>query len=140
MATGVIEEARALFEKAGYIGQIRNQEEYEKALALMDELIEDHDRNRPLIEVLSASIDRWEASADEFAEFNREVEAMDDGVTALRLLMDQHGLTGSDLPELGSKSLVSKILNGERSLTRRHIEALSRRFGISPTVFFSRAD
>ena len=140
MATGVIEEARALFEKAGYIGHIRDQEEYEKALALMDELIEDHDRNRPLIEVLSASIDRWEASADEFAEFNREVEAMDDGVTALRLLMDQHGLTGSDLPELGSKSLVSKILNGERSLTRRHIEALSRRFGISPTVFFSRAD
>ena len=105
----------------------------------MDELIEDYNFNRALIEVLSTSIERWEASAYEFAEFNRQVEAMDDGVAVLRLLMDQHGLTGSDLPELGSKSLVSKILKGERSLTRRHIEALARRFGISPTLFFSHA-
>jgi HTH-type transcriptional regulator/antitoxin HigA len=138
MNTGVIEEARALFEKAGFIGRIQDQTDYEQALALMDELIEDYDRNRPLIEVLSNSIERWEASADEFAEFNRQVDAMDDGVAVLRLLMDQHGLTGSDLPELGSKSLVSKILKGERSLTRRHIEALSARFGISPTLFFAR--
>ena len=139
METGVIEEARALFEKAGFIGHIQNQHDYEQALALMDELIEDYDRNRALIEVLSNSIERWEASADEFAEFNRQVDAMDDGMAVLHLLMDQHDLTGSDLPELGSKSLVSKILKGERSLTRRHIEALSRRFGISPTLFFSHA-
>lgn len=136
MDEGIIEQARALFAKAGFIAQIRNRRDYKQALALMDQLIEDYDRNRPLIEVLSNSIERWEASADEFAEFNRQVEAMDDGVAVLRLLMDQHGLTGSDLPELGSKSLVSKILKGERSLTRRHIEALSQRFGISPTLFF----
>lgn len=135
----VIEEARAVFDKAGYIAHIQDQSDYEKALVLMDELIEDYDCNRALIEVLSTSIERWEASADEFAEFNRQVEAMDDGVAVLRLLMDQHGLTGSDLPELGSKSLVSKILKGERSLTRRHIEALSRRFGVSPTLFFRSA-
>jgi HTH-type transcriptional regulator/antitoxin HigA len=136
MDEGIIEQARALFAKAGFIAQIRNRRDYKQALALMDQLIEDYDRNRPLIEVLSTSIERWEASADEFAEFNRQVEAMDDGVAVLRLLMDQHDLTGSDLPELGSKSLVSKILKGERSLTRRHIEALSQRFGISPTLFF----
>jgi HTH-type transcriptional regulator/antitoxin HigA len=136
MDEGIIEQARAPFAKAGFIAQIRNRRDYKQALALMDQLIEDYDRNRPLIEVLSTSIERWEASADEFAEFNRQVEAMDDGVAVLRLLMDQHDLTGSDLPELGSKSLVSKILKGERSLTRRHIEALSQRFGISPTLFF----
>jgi len=136
MENRIIDQARALFEKAGFIARIRNERDYEQALALMDELIEDYDRNRPLIEVLSNAIERWEASADEFAEFNRQVESMDDGLAVLRLLMDQYGLTGSDLPELGSKSLVSKILKGERSLTRRHIEALSRRFGISPTLFF----
>ena len=38
----------------------------------------------------------------------------------------------NDLPELGSKLLVSRILSGERNLTRKHIQALSERFGVSP--------
>ena len=43
----------------------------------------------------------------------------------------------ADLPEIGSKSLVSRILNGRgRNLTRDHIAALSERFGVSPAVFF----
>lgn len=140
VAPGVIEEARALFARASFISHINDQADYEKAVALMDELMEDYDSNRPLIEVLSVSIERWESSADEFAEFNRQVGAMDDGIAVLRLLMDQHRLSGADLPELGSRSLVSKILKGERSLTRKHIEALSQRFGISPSLFFSRRD
>lgn len=98
--------------------------------------MEDYDGNRALIEVLSVSIERWESSAEEFAEFNRQVQAMDDGIAVLRLLMEPHGLTGADLPELGSRSLVSKILKGERSLARKHIDTLSRRFGISPSMFF----
>ena len=134
----VIKEARTLFARAGFISRINDQSDYEKALAMMDQLMDDYDSNRPLIDVLSVSIERWEASADEFAGFNRQVEAMDDGIAVLRLLMDQHQLSGADLPELGSRSLVSKILKGERSLTRKHIEALSRRFGISPSLFFCR--
>ena len=47
------------------------------------------------------------------------------------------GLVTSDLPEIGSKSLVSKILNGHRRLTIDHIKALSNRFGIDPVLFFS---
>jgi len=53
-------------------------------------------------------------------------------------LMDQHELGVADLPEIGSKSLVSKILNErDRQLTRQHIDALSRRINISPALFFS---
>jgi len=52
--------------------------------------------------------------------------------------MDQHGLGVFDLPEIGSKSLVSKIMNQrDGQLTRQHIDALSRRFNISPALFFS---
>lgn len=54
----------------------------------------------------------------------------------LSFLMEQHQLTQYDLPEIGSQSLVSKILNGERRLTVQHIEMLSNRFNISPSVFF----
>ncbi len=39
-----------------------------------------------------------------------------------------------DLPATGS--LVSRILSGERNLTKKHIQALSKRFGISPAGFF----
>ena len=42
-----------------------------------------------------------------------------------------------DLPEIGSQSLVSKILNGERKLTVSHINHLAKRFGVSPLVFMT---
>ena len=52
--------------------------------------------------------------------------------------MSQYHLKGEDLKnEIGSKSLVSMILNGKRKLTTEHIQALSNRFNISPSLFFS---
>ena len=125
------------FSEAGFIGRIHSEAEYEQALALMDELIEDYDKYLPLIEVLSASIEKWEDESVYFSAFNKRIEALDDGVAVLRTLMDQHQLKAGDLKnELGGKSLVSMILNGSRNLTRDHIQALSERFRISPTVFF----
>ncbi|MCZ0928777.1 hypothetical protein [Vreelandella janggokensis] len=48
----------------------------------------------------------------------------------LRSLMNQHGLSVTELTEIGSKPLVSRILNRKgRDLTRRNIEALAKRFG-----------
>ncbi len=44
-----------------------------------------------------------------------------------------------DLVDYGKKRLIhptSKILNGERQLTLEHIRNLSKRFGVSPSVFF----
>jgi HTH-type transcriptional regulator/antitoxin HigA len=37
---------------------------------------------------------------------------------------------------LGSESIVSEILGGRRELNRRHIERLSKRFEVSPELFF----
>ena len=37
---------------------------------------------------------------------------------------------------LGSESVVSEILNGHRGLNKSHIEKLSKRFKVSPAVFF----
>jgi len=129
--------ARDLFSAAAFISHINNDADYEQALALMDELIEDYDANEPLIAILSASIEQWENTAGEFAEFNARIASMDAGITTLKLLMEQHSLGVADLPEIGSKSLVSKILNNKgRALTKAHIAALSRRFGVSPALFF----
>ncbi len=61
-------------------------------------------------------------------------EALD--LVMLRLLMDQRGLGTADLPEIGSKSMVSRVLSGERDLSKKHIQGLSKRFGINPGLFF----
>jgi len=125
------------FSEAGFVSHINNESEYDQALQLMDELVEDYDKYLPLIEVLSVSIERWEDEAEAFVHFNQRIADLDDGAAVLRTLMDQYNLKAEDLREdIGSKSLVSMILNGSRKLTRDHIQSLSERFKIEPSVFF----
>lgn len=58
-------------------------------------------------------------------------------VEVLRQLMDANDLCQKDLaPMLGSESVVSEVLSGKRELNKNHIEKLSKRFGVSPAVFF----
>jgi HTH-type transcriptional regulator/antitoxin HigA len=55
----------------------------------------------------------------------------------LRFLLDRHGLKQRDLAaELGGESVVSEVLSGKRRLNATHIEGLSKRFHVSPAVFF----
>jgi HTH-type transcriptional regulator / antitoxin HigA len=57
----------------------------------------------------------------------------------LRFLINQNGLSQRDIAdELGNETTVSLILSGKRSLTREHIDRLSKRFHVSPAVFFPR--
>jgi HTH-type transcriptional regulator / antitoxin HigA len=58
-------------------------------------------------------------------------------VEVLRTLMDANDLRQKDLvPIFGSESIVSEVLHKKRGLNRTHIEKLSRRFHVSPAVFF----
>lgn len=57
----------------------------------------------------------------------------------LRMLMEQHGLSQSDLPEVGNQSVISMLLSGTRQLNVRQIQALSTRFHVSPSVFMEAA-
>lgn len=55
-------------------------------------------------------------------------------------LIEQNGLRQRDLVHiLGPESVVSEIVNGKRPLSKTHIEKLSRRFHVSPAVFFPKA-
>jgi HTH-type transcriptional regulator/antitoxin HigA len=55
----------------------------------------------------------------------------------LRFLLAHHGLRQRDLAEdLGGESVVSEVLSGKRRLNAAHIEQLSKRFHVSPAVFF----
>jgi HTH-type transcriptional regulator/antitoxin HigA len=57
------------------------------------------------------------------------------GADVLRFLMEEQGLTQSELPEVGSQGVVSEILSGKRELNVRQIRALAERFKISSSVF-----
>ena len=55
---------------------------------------------------------------------------------SLRYLVEQNGLTASALGELlGNRSLGSKLLRGERELSKAHIRTLAERFRVSPAMF-----
>lgn len=55
----------------------------------------------------------------------------------LRALMDANDLRQKDLvPIFGSESIVSEVLHKKRALNKMHIEKLSKRFNVSPAVFF----
>ncbi len=55
----------------------------------------------------------------------------------LRFLMEQHRLKQKDLvDEFGTASVVSEVLSGKRELNKDQIKRLSRRFHVSPELFF----
>ena len=111
----------------------RNENEYEKLLSFIDELMalsrhKKDERITSLLELVAKNIEEYES--------RRYPMKVATPVDMLKFLMEQHSLEQSDLPEIGSQSLVSKILNGERKLTVEHITKLSKRFHVSPSVFF----
>ena len=55
----------------------------------------------------------------------------------LRALMEANDLRQKDLaPIFGTESIVSEVLHSKRELNKTHIEKLSKRFHVSPAVFF----
>ena len=50
-------------------------------------------------------------------------------VELLRELMAEHGIRQSDLPEVGTQSVVSEVLAGKRGLNLRQVKALSNASG-----------
>jgi HTH-type transcriptional regulator/antitoxin HigA len=59
------------------------------------------------------------------------------GIEALEELMEANGLKQKDLVSIfGTPSIISEVLNGKRRLTTEHIRKLSRRFHVSPELFF----
>ena len=118
-----------------FLGASPSRKDYEEALTLVEYLIE-HQPDSPLIDMLTAKIDKYEDESPEFAAFNARVATIPSGVALLRTLMDQYHLTQSDLEnEIGKKSLVSRILNGQRTLTLDHMRALAKRFGLPVSAF-----
>ena len=120
---------------------ICDEQHYTEALEVIESFLEEaedtvDDPLNGVIELLSRAIETYENKDTELVRFKQRAMNQPADLSTLRLLMDQHHLGTADLPEIGSKSMVSRVLSGERSLNKNHIKALSERFNISPSLFF----
>ncbi len=115
-----------------HLFSVSSEKEYDSAVDLMNSLIDEigTDERHPLYEFL----DTLGTVIHAYEEKNCPVPDCD-GVEVLCFFMDEHGLTPSDLPEIGSEKTVSEIISGRRELSARHIRALAERFHVSPAVF-----
>jgi HTH-type transcriptional regulator/antitoxin HigA len=111
---------------------IRTAREYDAAVAQLNALVDEvgdntKDARYRLLETLSVLIEAYDQEHHSLPEAS--------GVEVLRFLMEEHGLTQKDLPEIGSQGVVSEVLAGRRHLNVRQIQALAARFGVDAGVF-----
>jgi HTH-type transcriptional regulator/antitoxin HigA len=111
---------------------IRNDREYDAAVKRMNELLDEIGTNEKhplysLLDTLGTLIQVYEEEHFPMPESS--------GIDVLRFFIEEHGLTQSDLPEVGSQGVVSEVLNGKRELNVRQIRALAGRFKVSPAAF-----
>lgn len=111
---------------------IRNDQEYDIAVDRLNALIDEIGTNEQhplydLLDTLGAVIQSYEDQHYPMPDCS--------GVDMLQFLMEEHQLTPSDLPEIGSSATISEILDGKRELTVKHLQVLATKFQVSPAVF-----
>lgn len=123
--------------------QIKDKKRHAEALDLIESLLEDshdspEDPLNAIIDMLAFAIETYENNDndEEVSRFEAHALEQPSDLAMLRVLMDQHHLGVADLPEIGSKSMVSRVLSGKRQLSKNHISALSQRFQVDPALFF----
>lgn len=114
------------------IGPLRTEAEYHRAVAVLDDIVDEIGQHEThpladLAETLGLAIEAYEDLHVRIPDTSSPV--------ILRALMEEHGLSQSDLPEIGSQGVVSEILSGNRDLNVRQIARLAARFGVSPALF-----
>lgn len=114
------------------IRPIKSEEDYETALKRIELLMgTDEEADIDELEVLSTLVDVYE---QEFHPISPP-----DPIEAVRFRMEQGGLTARDLiPILGSRSKVSEVLSGKRTLTLQMARALHEHLGIPADTLLAR--
>ena len=105
--------------------------DYRNALAVMDAMAG--------FEMNADQQDYFEAIATFVEKYEAEHHAIDEmkmtPVELLRSIIDEHGMTESDLGRLlGDRSLGHRILTGQRELSKAHIRILAERFSLNPAA------
>jgi len=111
---------------------ITSERQHEEYFSVLDRLASKHNptsKEEKYAEVLMTLIEAYEEEHHSIPDASP--------VEVLRTLMDANDLRQKDLvPVFGSESIVSEVLHKKRTLNKTHILKLSKRFHVSPAVFF----
>ena len=111
---------------------IGTEAEYDRAIAVLNELIDRPDRDADATDYLAALatlIERYEEDHDPIPSLS--------GPDMLRWLIEDRGLTQSEVAaDAGlSASTISEVLAGKRGLGTKHVRALAAYFRLDPGLF-----
>ncbi|WP_249482640.1 type II toxin-antitoxin system HigA family antitoxin [Pseudomonas sp. HS6] len=110
----------------------KNESDYDLLVQALDELLgmTGDDESHPLMSLVDI-IGDW---IEEWDRIHHPV-FKSPGFEVLGYLMREHGLTQSDLPGVGTQSVVSEILSGKRQLNLRQVRWLADHFDLPMEVF-----
>ena len=116
---------------------IRNEQEYDRAVERLNALIDEIGTNEEhplynLLETLGTLIEVYESEQYPIPNCR--------GSEILGYLMEEHGLTVFDLPEIGKPEIIEDILNKNQELTFHQIQNLAKRFNVSNQVFMAQLE
>ena len=114
---------------------ICSEAELDRAIALIDSLVDREDLDRDesdYLDVLGDLVEKYEGREHPMAPAS--------DAEILRHLIEAREISQARLADETriAVSTISEILNGKRHLNRKHIESLSKFFGVSPAVFIAR--
>ena len=111
---------------------IHDDTELANVIEMIDALA-GHDLNkdqRDYLDALSTFVEAYESETHEIDDSH--ITPLD----ALRFLVEQPGMNGSDIGRLlGTRTLGPAILRGERQLSKTHIKRLAQHFRVSTDLF-----
>ena len=111
---------------------IRNEDEYDRVVAALNSLLDDGAGNErhPMAEMVSTL-------GELIAEYDVRYypPQVVSSSSILKFLMEQHRLTASQMPEVGSADMVRSVLDESANLTDTQVTALAHRFKLSESVF-----
>ena len=108
------------------VTQILTGEDYDRALARMDEIFQS--------EIGTPEGDERDALFDLIEEYEDKHYPIEPPsiISTIEFYMDQQGLTENDLiPLIGSRQKVAEVLSGKRDITVSMARALHKRLGVS---------
>lgn len=115
---------------------IRTEEDNEKAISQLEALVHQDsltEAEADFAELLTQLIERFETENYAFPE-----EHQSSPLDRLIFLMESHQLKQTDLVDvMGSKGVVSEVINGKRGISKRMAIALGQKFNIDAGLFLS---
>jgi HTH-type transcriptional regulator / antitoxin HigA len=115
-----------------FLRPISSPADFEATEALLDEITDrmespDDPRYIVLFRLLAERLRAWEEDHVSMPEVTPQQR--------LQFLIEQHNLKQSDLSDLVDQSTLSKILRGQREISKNLAKKLATRFGTSTEVF-----